>query len=387
MRIAYVTEYDALDIHQWSGLGYFIARCLEEQGFSMDYIGSLEKPFLARPIGKVKRLYYRLGGRNFLPGRDPRLVKAYARQIERHPALVHADVIFSPGSIPVSYLNARVPIVIWTDATFAGMVDFYPAFSNLCRESIVHGNTLERSALERCHTILYSSEWAAHSATRHYGTDPRKVRVLPFGGNVLHDHTRQEVMAFIRQRDRSVCRLLFLAVDWYRKGGEIALQVAGELQASGVPVELHVAGCVPPVPVPEYVHRHGFLTKSDREGRDRLDRLMRESHFLLLPTRADATPLVINEACSYGLPTLASDVGGITSLIENGRNGYVFTSGSTASSYAEVIRRAWMNETEYAALCHTCFEEYENRLSWRASGRKLKALLEEIGQQNQEHSK
>jgi len=36
LRLAYITEYDADDVHNWSGLGYFIARALEQQGFHVD---------------------------------------------------------------------------------------------------------------------------------------------------------------------------------------------------------------------------------------------------------------------------------------------------------------------------------------------------------------
>jgi glycosyltransferase involved in cell wall biosynthesis len=350
MRIAYVTEYDAADIHQWSGLGYHIASCLESQGFTLDYIGSLRTPLAPRMLWKAKRFQYWLQGRNYLQRRNLALGREYARQIERHPALATADLVFSPGSIPISALDTSLPIVIWTDATFAGMVGFYPAYSNLCTESIAAGNQLEQAALARCRLALYSSEWAARTAREHYPVDPGKLRVVPFGANLTRSYSRDEVAAFIRQRDRSTCKLLFLGVDWQRKGGDIALQVAAQLHARGLPVELHVAGCVPPGLNPDFVHRYGFLTKSTPAGREAIDRLMRESHFLILPTRSDATPLVLNEASAYGLPSLATNIGGVSSLIREGRNGFLFDPPAAIDRYVNAILTTWSRRDQYEAL-------------------------------------
>jgi hypothetical protein len=42
MKIAYVTTYDASDVRNWSGLGYFIAKALEQQSIEIIQIGALQ---------------------------------------------------------------------------------------------------------------------------------------------------------------------------------------------------------------------------------------------------------------------------------------------------------------------------------------------------------
>ena len=42
------------------------------------------------------------------------------------------------------------------------------------------------------------------------------------------------------------CHLLFLRVEWVRKGGDIAFETLLKLKELGMQVELVVSGCAPP---------------------------------------------------------------------------------------------------------------------------------------------
>jgi len=157
MKIAYVTTYDAQDIRQWSGTGYCIAQSLKNQSLSVEYIGPLrERDSL--PSKVKRRLYGKFFHKTYLKDREPFVLKDYARQVNERLSSLDANIVFSPGTIPIAYLEYNQPIVFWTDSTFAGMIDFYPEFSNLCKESIKNGNAMEQSALERCKLAIYSSE-------------------------------------------------------------------------------------------------------------------------------------------------------------------------------------------------------------------------------------
>ncbi len=109
-----------------------------------------------------------------------------------------------------------------------------------------------------------------------------------------------------------------MGVDWHRKGGDIAYAVAKRLNQIGLPTELTVVGCQPLInePIPKFVKSLGFIKKSAPEGKERLNRLIIESHFLILPSLADCTPMVFPEANSLGVPCLSTKVGGIPSIIQ-----------------------------------------------------------------------
>ena len=41
LKIAYITTYDATDVNNWSGLGYYIAKTLEKHVGDIEYVGNL----------------------------------------------------------------------------------------------------------------------------------------------------------------------------------------------------------------------------------------------------------------------------------------------------------------------------------------------------------
>ena len=134
MKISYVTIYNALDIHNWSGLGYSIAKTLENQNAELDYIGNLQTRI--NSVLKFKqRVYKKFSKKIFDINREPFIAKQYAEQVKLY-LNPETDIIFSPGSIPIALLKTAKPKVFYTDATFAGILGFYDSFSNLCAETI-----------------------------------------------------------------------------------------------------------------------------------------------------------------------------------------------------------------------------------------------------------
>lgn len=376
MRVAYVTSYDAADVHAWSGLGTYILRALEAAGLRVETIGGLSEGLPGALLSRAKRLYYpHVRSQRYLRDRNPHVLRAYARQVARRLADVPHDVVFSPGTLPVSYLDTRAPIVFWTDATFDGLVDFYPDFSGLAGESLRDGHRAEQAALDRCRLAIYSSDWAAETARAHYTVDPAKVCVVPFGANVAGERDAAAVDAAIAARPFEPCRLLFVGVDWERKGGDVALAVAEALNERRRPTELHVVGCAPPPDAPAWVVAHGFVSKSTAEGRQRLDDLFGRAHFLILPTRADCVPVVFAEANSYGVPVLTTDVGGIRTAVRDGHNGAVFPLSAPASAYADAVTAAMASPQAYADIARRSADEYRTRLNWATAGARVAELM------------
>lgn len=377
MRIAYVTTYDASDVHAWSGSGYYILKALQTAGIETDLIGNLREGDWYR--SKIKKLYYsRLMNRQFTRDREPAILKNYAAQVEQRLASINPDVVFSPGTLPLAYLQTKKPLVFWTDATFAGMIDFYPWATNLCAESIRNGNKMEQLALTKCRLAIFSSEWAARTAIDNYDVDPKKIKVVPFGANIDHCRGIQEVDQMVNEKKLDVCKLLFLGVDWSRKGGGKAVAVAGALNRRGLRAELHVVGCHPPPGAPPYVKEHGFLSKRTAEGRAALNRLFSECHFLILPTIADCVPVVLAEACSFGLPCLTTKVGGIPTTIVDGRNGWTFHLEASPEEYCEYIENLMRSREDYRRLSLSCWQEYSERLNWDSAGVAVLNFMQEL---------
>ena len=384
MKLAYVTTYDARTLkgsNQWSGTGYYIAQSLENQAISLEYIGFLKDSLTLKTIRKLKRHYYDfLQHQNYQKDADPLTLKHYASQIARKLEHTEADLVFSATANPIAYLECDRPIAFWADGTFANIQNFYPQYSNLPEEVIRDWHQMERLALQKSKLAIYSSDWAAQSAINDYGADPAKVKVVPFGSNVDSPFDSKTIKDVIKSRSSDRCKLLFLTIDWERKGGDVAFQVAKKMNQSGLITELTVVGCQPKIAesLPDFIKSLGFISKSSNEGKQKIQDLILESHFLILPTLADCTPIVFCEANSLGVPCLSTTVGGVPTIIKNGINGQLFDKNADIAEYCDYITRLFDRYSDYQSLALSAFNEYQSRLNWGVAGKTVKDLLKTI---------
>lgn len=380
MKAAYITTYDASNIHAWSGLGFYMLKALQDAGLETERVGGLEDGLIWGAVTRAKKIWFRyLYSKQYDRMRSPGLLRFYASQVERQISLLDYDIIFSPGTIPIAYLQTKKPVVFWTDATFSGMAGFYPDFDNLCSETIKNGEKMEQEALSRCSLAIYASEWAASTAIKSYDVDPKKVKIVPFGANILRDLDQQKIEKIISEKQFNLCKLLFVGVDWERKGGPKVLEVARLLNERGLRTELHVVGCNPALhKTPKFVKKHGFISKKTKEGRDKLERLFLESHFFILPTQAECFGVVFGEASSFALPSLATRVGGVPTAIREGKNGFTFDLEEPAENFSDQIEKLMSSPVDYKKIALSSFQEYRDRLNWNAAGQNVVGLVKEL---------
>lgn len=377
MNISYITNYDAQNINKWSGLGYYISKSLKDQNNDIDYLTLAP---CTNIMLHLKNQYYKFAlKRNACIERDPYMIDRYCKQI-MGSINKKSDILFAPSSIPMSMVEANKPKVFYTDCTFAGMVGFYDCFSNCDQATINNANYLEQKALESASLAIYSSDWAAQTAIDNYNVNPNKVKVVPFGANLERNFNFEEVKKIISTRSKNVCHLLFLGVDWKRKGGDTAIKVAEILNSLGIKTILHVAGIkkIPLKKIPDFVINHGFINKANKEGRVRIDTLLAQSHFLILPTLAEAYGLVFCEANSFGVPCISTNVGGITTIVKNNVNGMTFSLSDNPELYALYIHSVFTDKKRYNELALSSYNEYSQRLNWNVAGKAITGLLKEL---------
>jgi glycosyltransferase involved in cell wall biosynthesis len=369
MRLLYAATYDARDVRQWSGLGTYIGRALAGAGLELDYVDVGPPTLLERAAshGLTSLL-----GRTVLLDREPYVARRRARRLR---AALHdgIDVVFSPGTMAAGAPDTSLPIAFWADATFAAITDFYPTLSRIHPRTRRVADNLERGVLARCAAAIYASDWAAESAVRDYGADPAKVHVVPFGANLDGLPDEDEVRAAVAARGAAECRLLFVGVDWARKGGQIAVEAARLLNERGLPTELVVVGSQPPTPVPDFVRVLGFVSKT--HDAERLRSCYRTAHFLLLPTRAECLGVVFSEAAAFGVPSLAASVGGVATVIRDGVNGRLLPPDAPPEAYADAVMEGLARYEENAL---SAFEDHRTRLAWSVGGATVRRILEAV---------
>ncbi len=377
MKVAYVTTVNDRDVSTWSGTTFHMARSLAGDGTDVESIGLVREPHRMRQ--GLKRRLYKAMRKSYQPYRNTRVARQYAAEAARRIAQSSATLVLGPGAIPLAYLETELPVAIWADATFAGLVGYYPEFAQLARETLRDGYSMEKSFFARAAAAIFSSEWAAGSAMRTYGLDPSVVHVVPYGANLKGAADVDQARAIARARPRRECRLLFVGRDWRRKGGEIALAVAEGLIDRGLPTTLSIVGCRPQPsrPLPRHVKVEGFFNQDTTAGRARLHSLFAASHFLLLPTAAETFGIVLAEAGAHAVPSLATDTGGIPTVVRPGRNGELFRLGDV-DAYCACVDRLFANYDEYMALAESSFCEARDRLDWSISAAAVRRILRSV---------
>lgn len=380
MRVAFLANkfLDPRSPGSWSGLPFYTKRALEDAGVETQMVWCDESH---QAQCWMRFFYWRLLHRKrYLRYCNEKLLQGYARQIEQRLAAgPPVDAVFSVSTWLLAFLKTELPTILYTDACFGALLGFYASFSNLAPASLLEGHHVEQLALNRCTRIIYSTHWAARSAQEYYDFDPAKLNVVFYGANIHDPPDPEDIANVIRARDLKQCNLLLVGVDWERKGVDVAVRAVEELQARGCNARLTVVGCKPPRPrlLPSCVEVIPFIGKGTPEGRRRINEIYRRSHFFILPSRAEASAIVFSEAGAFGLPCLATDVGGIPSIIINDVNGRLFNRAANGSEYAEYILALMRSPARYQALAMRSLNESVTRLSWKVAGPKVAEILHE----------
>lgn len=81
----------------------------------------------------------------------------------------------------------------------------------------------------------------------------------------------------------------------------------------------------------------------------------------ILPSNYEGLPMVILEAMSFGKPVVASDVGGISEIVENDVNGY--TVKNDAQEFANRISHILENQDVYELFSQNALQRFESELT------------------------
>lgn len=378
MKIAYITSGSPYDKNSWSGTNYYVRKSLEDQGHELYCIYDvpnfpLKQLIKAKIASWLKRVY--------LIDRTIDFSKLWNIKIQNR-LQPDTDAILSLGTIPVACLETDIPIFIYVDGIFEQMRTFYK-WENIIPSNIKEANSIEQLAINKCAKIISCSLETTKAIEKFYKVSNGKTETIPLGANWDNDPDEDEVRNAILKRVTNVCKILFCGVVWERKGADIVFDAVECLHKKGMNVELHLCGLKEiPVVLPPYVINHGFISKSSEEGINKLRNLFSDSHFLFVPSRAEAYGLVFCEASAFGVPVISHKIGGLTTIVQDGVNGKLFDIGTSPETFAKYIDDTFYNYNRYLELAHSSYHRYKETLNWNVSGKLLSELIEDNCESN-----
>lgn len=376
--IAYLSSANPNDKKVWSGTHYSIYRSLQQIA-DVKVLGPYtpKNSFFFGAL--VNQLLLKLSGKRFDYRHSTFVAKAYGKFFSKQLKDIQPDLIVAAAaSAELAYTDTNAPVIYLTDGTFAGCLNYHKVLTNLTNFSIQQGNAIEQAAITKSKFVVVSSLWAAKSVIADYGKNKEAVIVLPYGANF-----ENIVPNKLTYTSGSVFKLLFVGVYWQSKGGDIAYKAFKILRDKGVAVTLTVMGCEPPQEyVTEGVSVIPFIDKNSKEGQEKMQKIYAEHHLLLLPTRFDCTPIVINEASAFGLPCLVANTGGVAGHLKEGQNGYLLPYTDTGAGYAVKIETFIASPETYNTLRASADALYKTELNWTHWLQKMQTVIADCGVQN-----
>lgn len=375
MKIVYVATDDAENKNSWSGTTHYLYKNLKKSNEVINISPIKENDLVFKVIYKILS---KITGKTFLYSRNKYVAKLYSNYVSKKLNKIDDyDCILSIGTLPTAFLKIDKPIFMYTDATFDGIKNYYKEFSNLSKLTEKEGYELEKIALENYSKSFYSSDWAKESAIKYYEIQKEKIEVIPFGLNMDKIPLSDKILGNIEMKYKNpLFKLLFVGKDYDRKGGAIAVETLKNLRTKGYNIELTIVGCNPLIK-DSNIKIIPYINKNNKKEYKIYEELLKESHFLILPTKADCTPMVLIEANSYGIPSIVSNTGGIPTIVKENENGILINKYEEPQEFIEKIQFFIDNREDYKKLAQKTREYFENNLTWGHSTNKILEIMEE----------
>lgn len=203
---------------------------------------------------------------------------------------------------------AGTPHFVYTDHTHLANLA-YPDFDR----RTLRGErwlALERRLYARASAVFTRSQHVSRSLIAHYGCTPERVVCAGAGSNA---RVCDELAAEQRQGPP---RILFVGVDWERKGGPELVEAFSRLRDRHPEARLTIVGCRPPFD----------LANVDVVGYCPLESVhlhYQRAAIFCLPVHREPFGVAFVEAMHHGLPIVSTPVGAVPDLVQHGANGFL----------------------------------------------------------------
>ncbi len=257
-----------------------------------------------------------------------------------------------------------IPHFIYTDHTHLANLE-YPGVSV---KDLYHPKWIEceRDAYFNANTVFVRSTNMLHTLVSKYQLPADRALCVYCGANADVPDPVEPLSL-----KRSPRRILFVGLDWERKGGPDLLQAFEQVRKQCPHAELTVVSAYtgpPDVNLPG-VNFVGRVPLSE------VSKYFRNSDIFCLPTHLEPFGIVFIEAMAYGLPIVATRIGALSDLVENGINGYLIEPGDVPA-LAQALTRLLEEEDRFNDMAHAARRRYDDKFNWEAVFSTIKTRIQ-----------
>lgn len=183
----------------------------------------------------------------------------------------------------------------------------------------------ERSLYHRVRLNLVMSRFIRDSLTEDYGVDPEKIAIIGAAPNLPPPSSSPNNDGY---SNRTV---LFVGVDWERKGGPVLIEAFRAVLEKLPDARLIIAGSSPAVSL-RNVEVAGRVPLAEISG------LLLRSSVLALPSLREPQGVNVIEALMHGIPVVASRIGALPEMVDDGKIGRIVPPNDAPALAAALIK-------------------------------------------------
>lgn len=264
-----------------------------------------------------------------------------------------------------SFFDASIPNVphfVYTDHSHLANI-YYPAFNsnNLYPKAWIE---MERSIYKNATLCFTMSSNISRSLIEQYQCSPEKV-VCVFAGNNVKNATAVEDSNKYKSKI-----ILFVGVEWKRKGGSLLAAAFKNLLPKHPEAKLIIVGCSPKLDIPN-VSVIGKIPLTE------VNKYYKMASIFCMPTNIEPFGIAFIEASAYKLPIIATNIGALPDIVTEGETGYLISPGDQVS--LEHRLHELLEDPEKCEMFGiNGFKKNELQYNWDAVTKEVKKNVENI---------
>jgi len=375
MKLLFVSHAEKDDRSAWSGIPYNLSQRIEPLA-DLVYVQVPipERTLMRKVADKAQRIATRKHTAFYW---SQKALQSYRQGMVEAIEREQPDAVLSTHTMLLWGSEGNCRRYAYTDATYEQLCRLYPFFVNkIGARDKARSIAAEKQIAMHLDGIIVSSEWAKQGFVE-YGVAPDKVSVVKFGANVRGfesaevEHAISARLLALREGRKAEC--IFVGKEWDRKRGAVAVAIVRELRNRGYDANLHVFGSLPREECAKdtFVVFHGQT--ASMQGSNPLAEWLAKSTLHVFPSSADCTPLAIAEASAYAVPTVATDSGGVSAMLMDGKNGRLLPLSASVGDLADAAMEI-LDGYEYFA--RGAYGAFEAELNWKSCASQIFTLVE-----------
>jgi len=249
----------------------------------------------------------------------------------------------------------KVPHFVYTDHTYLANLnyrDFNP--NKLVSRRWIE---LERQIYDNATISFVRSSNIQQSLIEQYHYPDERVICVYAGSNVNVDDRR------IQQKSYLGKNILYVGIDWNRKGGPELVAAFQKILAQHPDASLTIVGANPKVEIPN-------CTVLGRIPPEEVAQYYEKATIFCLPTHLEPFGIAFLEAMQARLPVIGTRIGAIPDFVHDGWNGFLIEPGDE-QGLTEALIKLLDNPDQCREFGERGFALAQERYSWEAVGRRL----------------